>query len=194
MKKYALLAFLLLITCKVKATTEELTYLGQAYSKTVVCMVNAGKYEKWDQAAAFDKVFENMCVRVDDLSESEAKFFDKVYKGEISEIEEHSYDEQSEMCDDISEFMMSNDKAIVEWVFCFFEAIDNCTYFPILTVVWLLFSMTLLKQRLCWKIDDTKFGVLYVFSLHRLCEKSNFWSVVENTRSKIVILARKVVF
>jgi hypothetical protein len=55
-----------------------------------------------------------MCVRVDDLSESEAKFFDKVYKGEISEIEEHSYDEQSEMCDDISEFMMSNDKAIVE--------------------------------------------------------------------------------
>jgi hypothetical protein len=46
MKKYALLAFLLLITCKVKATTEELTYLGQAYSKTVVCMVNAGKYEK----------------------------------------------------------------------------------------------------------------------------------------------------
>jgi hypothetical protein len=68
--------------------------------KTLVCMVNAGKYEKWEQAAAFDRVFENMSVRVDDLSESEAKFFDKVYKGEISEVEEHSYDEQSEMCDD----------------------------------------------------------------------------------------------
>jgi hypothetical protein len=35
MKKYASLAFWLLVTCKVKATAEELMYLGHAYAKNI---------------------------------------------------------------------------------------------------------------------------------------------------------------
>jgi hypothetical protein len=108
MKPHSLLIFLLLTTCRVNAITEESVYFAQAYAKVVVCMAAAGEYKKWDQAAAFDRVFENMGLRVKGLNKSEKEFFYKAVPDDINEIEDRSNKEQSEMCDDLFKMMVLN--------------------------------------------------------------------------------------
>ena len=113
-KNNVFLIFLLLVTCKINASQqkleiEELLIFGEVYAQITVCMTHAHKLKKYDQVAAFIRIFDNMSSRVDDLSKSDSEFFYKVVSGHIGDIDERSNKEISEMCNEIFDVMVSSD-------------------------------------------------------------------------------------
>ncbi len=79
-KSNPLVALSLSIICNVKASppelnTEKLVAYGQVYAKTLVCIEDAGKLEKYGQIAVFENAFGNMNIKIKEFSKSEVAFF-----------------------------------------------------------------------------------------------------------------------